>query len=249
MKSSITNFISFIIMSVFVCILAFISYEISIREKVLLKRMDNCDYYDRAYKNIDSKLDDFIINEDIKRSYSDYITKDLVTKDINLLISQSYEKKPSISRYNDFYKIIEKYTQDDDVKKVYSNKINDIYSSNLVPTQELSLINIFYMSTSSVIFIVISFMTLCIGLVFLLFFINKNLNFIKPILVGVSVLCVIPFVVKLLGLFNGFIYTNVYYTDFLLGIIDGIVNVMFIISIVITFILTVKHFVDTKVNN
>ena len=249
MKNSISNMLSFILMSILVFTIVFVVYEISIRGRILFKKIENINYYDKAYETINSKLDDFIINSDINKAYKAYISKELVKNDINYLINESYGDCKSVSRYDEFYKIIKKYTNDENVMKIYSTKIDEIYSNNLVPVKELSYINSFYKSTSSVLFTMILLMTICLIFVVLLFFINKNIEFLKSVLLGTATLCIIPFFIKLFGLFDGFLYTNSYYTDLLVGIINAFVNILFIISVCIFVILIIKQICSSKICN
>ena len=233
MKSSISNLISFVIMCIITLVLLFLSFESHLTRKYINNTLDKQDFYKEAYGNIINKIDDFIVNDDVRKSYEEYITLDMVKNDVKSTLNNIYLKKEQLSKYDEFYNIIGKYSNDEAIKKVYATNINDIYLNNLFPKTEFSLIYKLYISLDTTIFISISTMIVAIALSLALYFINRNLKFFISIFTGVCFIGIVPFIFKVFGLFKNFIYTNNYYTKFLLSIVNGTINYLFISSIII----------------
>ena len=141
MKSSVSHVLSFITTLLFTLLIAFIFIEFNLRHSILINKLNSINYYNSAYNTIVSKVDNFIVNEEIKEKYKDFITKDIIKKDVNSIISKT---DYNISHYDDFYKIINEYSSDVDICEKYSKEIDSIYTNNIFPINEYKLINKFY---------------------------------------------------------------------------------------------------------
>lgn len=234
MKSSISNIISFIIMSIFSVVIIFLSFEYSMNRTVLLRKLEKMNYYEKIYNIIEKKIDDFVVNEEVLKLYSNYITKDLVKKDIISLVDSIYYKKLDVDRYDDFLDIIKKYSSDEKISKIYATKINDIYMSNLFPKAEFKLIHKAYFDLNKSLFIGICIMSIGLILSISLYFINKNLNYFKSIILGIFVMCLMPFVIVTI-LFSNLIYTNELFTDVILYPFYKASMILLIVDLLIVF--------------
>lgn len=250
MKKVINNIISFGVMCFLSFIIVFVSYQFNIRRSIILRRLENIDYYEKTYQNINTKIENFIINDEIKKDYKTFISKEIISNDIKRIVSGMYGKNVNISRYDDFYNIIKKYSSDKDICSAYSKNINNIYVNNLFPKAEMNIITKLYLGNESFTFITICLSTLCLIFVLTLFLINRNFKYFIPSLVGSFVICVVPQLFITFGFFNNFIYTNKYYTDFLYSMLRGIANCMLVASFIILTILIIYYvkFKHLKVN-
>lgn len=237
MKSSISHILSFIIMILLIVISTFISIKLSFGEKRVIKILENTEYYEKSYSNIYKEIDNYVINDEVNASYKKYITKDLVTKDINNIIRNFYLKKESkINRYDDFYKIISEYTKDNEIANIYSKDINEIYVKNLFPVDEFNLLNKVYFGSLDLLFGLIVSILILLALSVILLFINKNFVYHRYALSGYSIFIIlINILIKIL--FKDFLYTNEYFTSFLVTLVSHIFSYQLVISIILIIIL------------
>lgn len=226
MKSRISYVLAFLLMVIIVLIVVLFFGEVSIRQKNVSRVLNKVDYYDKAYDNIINKIDDFVINEDIKNDYVAYVDKNLVKKDINAILLKSFlGEDVNVSHYDDFKGIISKYTKDDVITDKYASYINDIYVKNLFPTKIYNFVLHFYIKTTIVVylFIILSVLFLLISLV--LFILNRNIKYHILSLLSSGICLILPScVINISGIFKDFIYTNSYFTSFLLNIVYDALN-------------------------
>lgn len=246
MKTSISHLLNFILMIILYFTILFSVYEVSISKKNIIKLL-NDNYYNNSYNNIISEIDNYIVNNEVLELYNKYLSKEMVKEDINIIINNIYQKNNQLSKYNDFYKIINSYTDDTEICDIYANNINNIYIKNILPISELTLINKTYIGRTSSLFISIILSSIVVILSVILFLINKNFKYYKISLLSVSMLLLIP---KMLvsTLFSNFQYTNQYFTHLLLKIINSIVNILSIIGL-ITIILLIFNYLKRLVKN
>lgn len=246
MKTSISHLLNFILMIILYFTILFSVYEVSISKKNIIKLL-NDNYYNNSYNNIMSEIDNYIVNNEVLELYNKYLSKEMVKEDINIIINNIYQKNNQLSKYNDFYKIINSYTDDTEICDIYATNINNIYLKNIFPISELTLINKTYIGNTSSLFISIILSSIVVILSVILFLINKNFKYYKISLLSVSMLLLIP---KMLvsTLFSNFQYTNQYFTHLLLKIINSIVNILSIIGL-ITIILLIFNYLKRLVKN
>lgn len=251
MKKIISNIISFVVMCLIVFIIAFISFEVSIRQKNIFKILDKYNYYEKSYQSFMNKISDYIINDEIKTDYLSYISKDFFSKDVRKAVHGSYNKKISLSRYDDFYKIIKKHTNDKTICKTYASNIDNIYINNLFPIKEMQFINNFYVETNDVLFITICLSSVALGLIFLIFLLNRNFNYFISLFSGSAFILILPLILKMFGIFKNFVYSNQHFTNVLLGIIFydfDCLCVAFIILVALIIVILIKNKIYCKVN-
>lgn len=243
MRTSISHFISFITMVVISVFICFIFIEISFRDRIIIRNLDSINYYQDAYDNIILKIEQNIINEDIKEDYKDYITLEIIKKDIKSIINRQYK----VSHYNDFYNIISKYTTDTDISKKYAIMVDDIYANNIFPISEYKIINRVYIKTRNCLIYSLVFLSIIMILELALYIINNNLKYNKITILSSSILLIFPFIfLNISQTFRHFVYTNSYYTNFFVKIINNIVNSLFIIGLIIVLVIFVLKLSNKK---
>ena len=128
MKKVISSIISIIASSLLVVLIALITISQTVlKEEYVKKVLNNNNYIDKVYKSINKELDNYIPqlhigDEDI--TLDNIVTKEMVTKDINNLISAIYNNK----------KII---TSQSEIKKKLDIMINtQLNKYNRIPTKE-----------------------------------------------------------------------------------------------------------------
>ena len=229
MKNSISHIISFISMILITFYALFIIVEIGIRRSVLIDKLDETDYYESAYENIILNLDKSITNEDIRNEYKKYITIDMIKRDIIGIIIER-----NISHYDNFYKLVSKYSADKEVCSKNASIINNIYLNNIFPTKEYKLINKIYIKTKCLILYIGVLTSTVLILQLGLYIINKNFKYNKISLLSSAILNIFPFIfVNITGILNNVVYVNSYYTKFLFSIFDSTIRYLFVIGFII----------------
>ena len=243
MKSSISHVLAFILMILIVFASTFISLRVSFNSKNVIRVLEKNNYYEESYSKIYKEIDDYVINDELNGLYKKYVTKELVKKDINSIINNFYSKKESqINRYDDFYEIFINYNSDSEIAKVYAGEINDIYVRNIFPTSEFNLLNKVYFGSLDFLFGLIIDIVGILLISAVLAIINKNFKYHTYALSGYSIfVIVISVLIKII--FRDFMYTNEYFTKFLMGIISNI----FIYQIVVAFIIIACLFILKKI--
>lgn len=250
MKNSISYILSFILMIIFTLSMFFIIGQKELRSSVIVNRLEKDNYYYKIYGNILSKIDDYVINEDIMKSYKDYLSIDIVKSDIKRVINNIYSNKDlEISRYDDFYKIIKGYSNDTVISQKYAEGINKIYRNNLFPTRELTLIHKVYIPSTDVLFYFIVAMLLCLAISIGLFIINGNFKFHTISLLASAIIFILPNIfIKFFGIFDNFVYTNEYYTEILLSIVKGTISSSCLLGLVIIILIFAYRFIVENYN-
>jgi len=245
MKNSISHVLTFILMIIFSVIIFFVAGEKELRSSVIVNRLEKENYYYKIYGTILSKVDDYVANEEVMQLYKDYLSIDLVKNDVNKIIRNIYANKSlNVSRYDDFYHIINEYSKDSTISKKYAEGINQIYMNNLFPTREMTLIHELYVPTTDVIFILIVALFLCLFISLLLFVLNKNSKFHIIAMLSSSIIFILPNIfIKFFGIFDNFVYTNEYFTDVLISIINNTVSNVCLFGLVIVILLFAYKFI------
>jgi len=248
MKSSVSHFLAFTLMLTlsFVVVLFFSQKQLT--QKQIIKNINTINYYENAYNNITNKVDDYIVNQEVKELYNKYITIDIIKDDVNIILNSIYSNKNvKVSRYDEFYKIINDYNDDKKIDEIYADGINEIYSQNIFPIKEFSLINKLYLDSNDSLFLIVVALGIVVLLSIALFIINRNFKYHRISILSTCVILIMPFVfLEGFGIFKDFLYTNKYYTDFILVIINNIKNYLAIFSILWAFTLLVFGIVNKK---
>ena len=236
MKTSISHIISFICMILISILTIFIVFEISIRDNILIKKLDNSYYYKDAYDNIIYNIDKSIVNEEIKEDYKKIISEELVMNDVKKIITT----RNDVSHYSNFYDIISKYSSDTEICDKYATLVNNIYSKSIFPTREYKLIKKLYIRTKNCISYILVLISIIMMLELGLYIINNNFKFNLITLISSSILNMIPFIfINILGIFRYFFYTNSYFTNSLVGIVNFNINILFILGLVVLVMLLI----------
>lgn len=248
MKNSISHLLAFILMIILSVTIFFVLGEKELRASVITDKLEKDNYYYKIYGTILSRIDDFIVNTEVMELYKNYLSVDMIKNDINKSINNAYsEKNLKVSRYNDFYKIINNYSKDSTISKKYAEGIDKIYSNNLFPTRELSLIHKLYVPSTGVLFILIVSLLICLGLCFGLFIINNNFKFHTISLISTGILLILPNIfIKFFGIFDNFVYTNEYYTDVLISIVNDTISSSCLVGLVIIVLLGAYKIIRKK---
>lgn len=233
-KNSINNLLAFILMSILAMLLVFMIFENNLSLNRVIKNMNNTNYYNKVYNNLIEKINDFIILEDVQEQYKDYVKIDLIKEDINKIVKGIYDENYyKVNRYDDFYNIMFEYSKDEEVSEKYAHEINNIYKANLFPVMPFKLINKLYLKNNIQFVIIITLSLLILFLGYILYIINKSYKYVVTSFLGMSILIILPNIfLKLFKVFDGFIYTNEYFTNIILKIIYNTFNTLTIIGIV-----------------
>lgn len=250
MKNSISHLLAFILMIILSVTIFFVLGEKELRASVITDKLENDNYYYKIYGTILSKIDDYVVNTEVMELYKDYLSVAMIKDDINKSINNAYdENNLKVSRYNDFYKIINNYSKDSTISKKYAEGIDKIYSNNLFPTRELTLIHKFYVPSTEVLFILVVSLLICLGLWFILFLINNNFKFHIISLLSTSIILILPNIfIKFFGVFDNFVYTNEYYTDVLISIVNDTIASSCLVGLVIIVLLIAYKAIKKNVN-
>lgn len=225
--NNLKSIISFITILILTLLSIFLIYQKEIRKSNLLKSLEEINYYSKAHQNITNKIDEYLINTDLKEEYLNYYNIDLLKKDIKNKINNQ-----EISHYNELRNIASKYTNDNIIIYKYASLVEEIINNNLF--LDMTLLNKTYISSSNVLFIM-----MVTSLIVLLLLIISNNN--KTIVLSLLILLILPKVFfKVTNLLTNFIYTNQYFTSFILKIIYNIINQLFIIGILLIICISIK---------
>ena len=233
MKSSISHVFAFILMITIFFFIAFISLEISISNKVLLFNLDRTNYYEYAYGSINKNIKEYVVNDDLLKDYNNYITKDMIKKDVAKLINGE-----EVNHYLEFYDIVEKYDDNPDIDDLYAKNINKIYNNNIFPSKEFSYVNKIK-SKLDIIPITLIFIAVIVTLSVVLKYMNDKKKYINISIIGSFILLAIPFIFRLF--IRRILYGNVYYTAFIKSIIDTNLVMYLILGLIIIIGLIIKE--------
>ena len=238
MKSSISHVFAFVLMLTIFFFIAFISFEVSISNKVILFNLDRINYYDYAYGSINKNIKEYVVNDDLLDDYNKYITKDMIKEDVTKLINGE-----EVNHYLDFYDIVEKHDDNPDIDDLYAKNINKIYNNNIFPSKEFSYINKIK-TKLDMIPIILIFVAIIVTLSVVLKYMNDKKKYINISIIGSFILLVIPFIFRLF--IRRVLYGNVYYTAFIKSIIDTNLVMYIIIVLVIVVGLIIKEKISKK---
>lgn len=248
MKNSISHILSFILMILIILTVCFVVGEKELRAKYIFKNLENINYYEKSYASILSHIDDYIVNSEVKELYDEYFTINIVKSDIRKIVNKvAKDENYTITRYNDLYKIINSYLDDPEINMKYADGINDLYVKNLFPSREYSLIHKLYAKSTDVLFVAIASSIGVLAISLLLFVINKNFKFHIISLMSAGIVFLLPLLfLEIFGIFDNFIYTNKYYTEFLLSIVNNFSYSLFITGLVIFIMLITYKLIKEK---
>ena len=231
MKSSISHAFAFILMITIFLFVAFISFEVSIRNKVILYNLDRINYYDKAYDNINKNIKEYVVNDNLLNDYKNYITKEMIKKDVSKLVNGE-----KVDHYLEVYNIVEKYDDNPDIDDLYAKNINKIYNNNIFPSKEFSYINKIK-TKLDIIPIALIFIAIIVTLSVVLKYMNDKKKYINISIIGSFILLAIPFIFRLF--IRRIYYGNSYYTSFIKSIIDtnlvmyALIGIIIIIGLII----------------
>jgi len=243
MKNSVSHVLSFILMCLLSFLTVFIVIQLSLNTNNILNILKKVNYYDLTHKNILEKLDELIINREVNESYKEYFSIKMVKEDVKDILTG----EDNISHYDDLYEIISKHSSDETIREKYSNEIDSIYKKNIFPIKEYNLINKIKLESDNTLFIFLIFIILILFISSFIFILNKNFKYYKISIISTSILLMLPLtLIKLLNIFNNFMYTNEYYTNFILGIINNIIDTLFLIGIIILGVYLIIYLIKSK---
>lgn len=243
MKNNISHILSFILMILLSFLIIFVVFEISLSKKNILNILNDVNYYTLAQENIFNKIDDEIVNSEISKSYKEYFSIEIIKKDINNILNEEYD----ISHYNDLDKIISEYSDDEKIIQKYITIVDSIYKKNIFPINEYKLISRLKLNTEYVLFVSIILILLILLIGSTILILNKNIYFYKVSIFSTSILLLIPTIlIRILNIFKQFIYSNIYYTNFIICTINNITNLLFMIGIILLIVLLVFYFTKNK---
>ena len=245
-KNSINNLLAFILMFILASIITFSIFEYNLSLKSLNNNLINLNYYESVYNTIIEKVNDFIFIEEVQELYKDYINLSIIKEDINKITKNIYDDKEyKINRYNDFYEIIYKYSNDEDISKKYANEINNIYKENLFPIIPYKIINKLYLKENIQFLIVTILIFISLLIMYTLYIFNKNYKYIIASILGASILInAFNIFIRMFKVFDNFIYTNKSFTNIILKIIYNTFNTLSIIGT--SFIILIFMFFPLK---
>lgn len=223
MKNSLSHILAFCLMILAVITFLLISFQIELRFSVIKKNLQKNDYYYEAYDNILSKSTDYIINDEVLEIYKNYLNVGIIKEDVNKTINNIVsDNKEVVSRYSDFYEMMINYCKDDVISKKYALELDKIYINNLFPTKELKSIKELYIPSTNLLLFTMALLLIFLIVAVVLFFINKNFKFHVISLLTTSILLMLPLIfIKVFNIFENFLYTNTYYTEFLISIVNN----------------------------
>ena len=232
MKTKISYLLSFAIMVVLFILILYLGFELSIRSTIVKKNLNSINFYDKAYENIKKEISDYVVNEDVLKDYLDSINKDMIIKDIDILIN-----KGEVDHTDKFYKIIEKYDSNKEICELYSKNVNSIYKNNLFPSKEFGIINVFKLRQDFIPFFII-FIALLMTMSVILKCISNKKKYFDIAIMGTGILTSMLILIR--HYLKGLYYTNDYFTLFIRKIIDT--NVVIDIIIFVLFFSTILIF-------
>lgn len=235
MKNSISHVLSFVLMTLLVVVTVLLIFQKELRGRYIRKTLEDINYYELAYENIITGVEDYIVNDEVREMYVDYITIDLVKSDINKILGNIYQDEDTkFSRYNDFYKIINSYNDDPNIDDKYASGINNIYVKNIFPIYEFNFIHKLHIANVNVLFVALLLLVIALFVFLALFLINKNFKYHIIGIMGYGTILLLPkIIIKVFKIFDSFLYTNPYYTKFLLAIMNNITNSLLIIGLLV----------------
>ncbi len=135
-----------LLLTIILSVLIIVSFTLMLYSKLLaeseiLKQLDEMNYYDYAYKDITSKLEQELPNNELKYVYDKYVTKDKIKSDIKSILDNYYNKEnDSIEKefYNNVFKNFG--SKDNENIKSLCNTLANTYYNNLFKIDKLSKI-------------------------------------------------------------------------------------------------------------
>ncbi len=232
MKKIINYIITFIIMILLIILTIFTIYQKEISTNKFIKNLNKINYYQKSYSNILKEIDEYIINIDLKNDIINYYTQDKAKQDTIDIINNK-----NIDHYDNLKEIISKHTKDDNIINEYTNQINTKIINNLFMNEEYNYLTKTRLNTNDTLFIIFVIIIIITILLFTNYIINKKIDILTPIL-SLGLFIIIPklFLITT-NILNNFMYTNTYFTELLLLIINNIVNTLFIFGLFITIII------------
>lgn len=242
--SYILSFIIYISSLLILCILVF-NNELSIKQTQNI--LDKTNYYEKAIKNINKKINIIVIEENLSKEYNNYFNKTMIKKDINELL---LNKQTQISHYEELYKIIDKYDISKETKDKYTKKIDEIYQKNIFPIKEYKIINKLYLNNTQSLYLSIILVLIIFFISTILLLINKNIYYHKISILALSISLILPkILLTLFNIFKNFVYSNTYFTNYFLKILYNIENKLFIIGLLIMIIILINKVINLRTKN
>lgn len=238
MKKIINHIITFIIMLLLIILSIFIVYQKEISINKISKDLDKINYYQKSYSNILKEIDEYIINIELKEDIINYYTQDKAKIDIINIINGK-----EINHYDNLKEIVKKHSNEDNIINDYTTQINKKIINNLFMNEEYKLLSKTRLNLNDTIFIIFIIIILITILLFINYIISKKILFESAIL-SLGLFITIPKIFLILtNILDNFIYTNTYFSELILLIINNIVNILFILGL---FISTITIYLNYK---
>lgn len=233
MKNIISHIIAFLLSLFLFLVLAFLFLQIELRASLVSKTLNKLGYVEQISKVISEKIDNYIMNDELKKVYLAYINEDLIKNDLNEILANIYSSQDStINHYRPLYHIVSEYSKNELLRKEYATEVDNIYTKNIFPQKEFQLIHQLYLKTKDVILIFGATLICLIIFYALLYILNKNWYFHITSLLATGILCLLPFItIKFFHVFDNIIYNNAIITEFFLQIPYHIAQNLLYVSI------------------
>lgn len=233
MKKITKSIITMITMILFTILITFTIYEIQIKPNKIQKDMAKINYYQKAYSNILKEMDEYIINIDLKEDILKYYTIEQAKEDINKILNHE-----TITNYDKITEIVKRHTSEDEIIESYSKEINNKITNNLFMIDEYNLLNKTNLKTNDTIFIIFIIIIVIVINFFLNYILTKDISFIITSILSSSFMIMIPkLFLFLTNILKDFMYTNTYFSELLLYIINQSVNLLFAIGLFISILI------------
>lgn len=126
-KLAITLALSLLITSSFTMIL----YSKIASEREVLNKLEEINYYDYAYKDIMSKLEIELPNNELTYVYNKYVTKDRIKKDIKSILDNYYNGENNGIKKEFYNNVIKNFDnkKDENIKSLVNSLANTYYNN------------------------------------------------------------------------------------------------------------------------
>ena len=239
MKKIISHLITFLLF-IFISLLIFFNiFEYFISSKTITKTLDNINYYERVQDNIYNNIKYFVTLDEIYELFVNNISVDDIKNDISRLKLSIYNNREfEVNKYDLFYELMYKYSSDEEISEAYAKNIAKIYTNNLFPEYPFQIISKLSLSSISVLYIsIILFISIILSNV-ILFLLNKNFYYQKISLLSSAIFLTLPFIaVNVFQIFKDFFFTNTYFSNLLVTMVENILRTSFVLGLLIIFLI------------
>jgi len=220
-----------------------IIYSNLFTEKDILDKLDEMDYYNYVYQDIDNKLKLELPNDDLTYIYENYLSKEQLTKDIKTIIENYYinEKDDIKEEFQDY--VLMHFEKNDDYTKELAKSLAQTYYNNLFRIDKLDIIisRLPFKKSMKAISLIMIFVTISLTILSI-----KNIGVCNSFVVS-GILFVIPKIfLNFKNILIDFYYFNENLSYFIKMYIYSIINTYAkygFILLVIGLIILIIHFI------